>query len=307
MSVAHDRAMPPGPCRNCGAALPSPARYCGQCGQETALHPPTLSEFVHEFVGHYVALEGALWRTLKLLLFKPGQLTREYLEGRRRRYVLPLRIYLTASFLFFLIVKLLPSAVDQAAVDSATRLPAQQAAQAIRESAASAPAEAGVPALVLLHDTGCGAASAPACNAFERSLYRIGERFRSDPRRFVERMSSRFSASVPYAVFLMLPAFAGIVALVYRRRGRTYGEHFVFSLHLHAFWFLALLAMMLLPVSGSDLVALAVPVHGVLALRTVYGGRWGATLGRAALVSVLYGLLLLLVTLGLVATLLTFA
>ncbi|MFZ5544798.1 MAG: DUF3667 domain-containing protein [Pseudomonadota bacterium] len=212
-----------------------------------------------------MAVEGALWRTLKLLLFKPGQLTREYLAGRRRRYVLPLRIYLTASFLFFLIVKLLPSAVDEAALESAARLPARAAAEAIRESAASAAAPAHEPALVLLHETGCTAASAPPCNAFERTIHRIGERFRSDPRRFVEHMKSRFSASVPYAVFLLLPA------------------------------------------SGSDLVLLAAPVHSALALRTVYGGGWAPTLARTLFIGVLYGLLLLLATLGLVAVLLAFA
>ncbi|MFZ5544799.1 MAG: hypothetical protein ACOZJZ_14665 [Pseudomonadota bacterium] len=50
MSIAHEGAVPQGPCRNCGTAWPAPARYCAQCGQETALHPPTLGEFVHEFV-----------------------------------------------------------------------------------------------------------------------------------------------------------------------------------------------------------------------------------------------------------------
>src|SRR6202000_2557918 len=99
-------AMPPPPprpalaCRNCGAQAPS--KFCPDCGQETTLHPPTLGEFLHEFVGHYVALEGTLW----LLLCRPGWLTREYLGGRRRRYVLPLRLYLTASFVFFLVLKL---------------------------------------------------------------------------------------------------------------------------------------------------------------------------------------------------------
>src|ERR1700761_5250521 len=95
-------------CRNCGHQ--APLEFCPACGQETALHPPTLVEFLHEFVGHYVALEGTLWQTLKLLLTRPGRLTREYLGGRRRRYVLPLRLYLTCSFLFFLVVKLTPDA-----------------------------------------------------------------------------------------------------------------------------------------------------------------------------------------------------
>ena len=84
---AHGEATA-GPCRNCGAELASlapPTDFCPRCGQETAQHRPTLGEFLHEFVGHYVALEGALWRTLGLLLLKPGRLTREYLAGRRRR------------------------------------------------------------------------------------------------------------------------------------------------------------------------------------------------------------------------------
>lgn len=308
MSATHPPA-PAARCRNCGADLQhevSP-RFCPQCGQETALHPPTLGEFVHEFVGHYVALEGALWRSLRLLLLQPGRLTREYLEGRRRRYVLPLRLYLSASFLFFLMIKLLPSAVDEAALERAARLPADASSAQIHAAAASAAGSSPLPAIVIEQQIDCGTGGAPACNRFERFVNRVGERFRGDPRRFVEHMRSRFASSVPYAVFLMLPAFAGIVMLAYRGRRRTYGEHFVFSLHLHAFWFLALLAVALLPKDPSDLVLLAIPVYGVLALRRVYGGSWGGAIARGLLVSLLYGLLLLAATVLLVAALLSLA
>ncbi|MGO4382104.1 DUF3667 domain-containing protein [Pseudoduganella sp. RAF53_2] len=64
------------------------------CGQEARLHPLSLLEFLHEFVGHYVALEGKLWGSITRLLFHPGLLTNEYLAGRRKRYVEPLRLYL---------------------------------------------------------------------------------------------------------------------------------------------------------------------------------------------------------------------
>ena len=107
----HAASEQPGPCRNCRAALaaePAPL-YCWRCGQETRLHEPTFLEFVHEFIGHYVAVEGSLWRTLKALVASPGKLTAEYFAGRRRRYVLPLRIYLSASFVFFLVVKVIGS------------------------------------------------------------------------------------------------------------------------------------------------------------------------------------------------------
>lgn len=96
----------PSVCPNCGDALRPSDRFCSHCGQDTANHPPTLWEFIHEFATHYVALEGALWRTLKALVFHPGFLTTEYLAGRRMRYVLPLRLLLTLGFVFFLLAKL---------------------------------------------------------------------------------------------------------------------------------------------------------------------------------------------------------
>ena len=95
-------------CRNCGA--PAGGKYCPECGQDTAPHPPTAREFLHEFAAHYVAIEGSLWITLRKLLV-PGALTLDYFAGRKRRYVHPLRLYLTASVVFFLVAKVfLPSA-----------------------------------------------------------------------------------------------------------------------------------------------------------------------------------------------------
>jgi Protein of unknown function (DUF3667) len=94
-------------CRNCDANLGElPANFCPACGQDTLNHPPAFWEFVHEFVTHYVALEGKLWKTLWLLFVKPAELTREYRAGRKQRYISPLRLYITASFLFFLVVKI---------------------------------------------------------------------------------------------------------------------------------------------------------------------------------------------------------
>jgi hypothetical protein len=91
-------------CANCDAPLSG--HYCSQCGQEAVLHTASVREFLHEFIGHYVALEGKLWGSLKRLIFQPGELTNEYMRGRRVRYVQPLRMYLTFSVLFFALFKL---------------------------------------------------------------------------------------------------------------------------------------------------------------------------------------------------------
>ena len=86
-------------CRNCGA--PAPGTFCPQCGQETAIALPTPRQFLKEAAGRYVALDGRMWRTLAALLFRPGFLTREYLAGRRRRYIRPARLFLVLSIAMF--------------------------------------------------------------------------------------------------------------------------------------------------------------------------------------------------------------
>ena len=100
----------------------------------------------------------------------------------------------------------------------------------------------------------------------------------------------------PYAVFLMVPVFAGLLRLAWRGTGLTYGAHFVMALHLHAFAFLVLLAADLLPASLDGVAMLLIGAHAVLAARRVYGSGWPGTLARALGVGTVYGLLLALGT-----------
>lgn len=326
-ALPHDAGHSHGaqePCRNCGADIPAlqpPARYCAQCGQETALHPPHVAEFLHEFIGHYIALEGALWKTLAMLVLQPGRLTREYFQGRRRRYVLPLRLYLTASFLFFIVIKLLPSVtaldgshamiVDNPNATAAERTAAAQraASEALAEldpeeraaaEAAMRAASAQAHAASQPHLRDC-AASGAQCGFVKRTVGRVLQRWHEHPREAGEHFKALMLSLAPYAVFLMLPVFAAVVMLAYRNRHMLYGEHVVFSLHMHSFWFVALLVVALLPESISGLGLFALPLYGLWAMRHVYGGRWWPTLLRAAFVSVTYGVALLLGTLALLA------
>ena len=90
-------------CANRGAPfVPERRRFCPECGQETDVAPPRLREFLQQFGGAYLSTEGALWRTLKLLLFKSGELTARYLAGQRKHHMLPLRLYPTISLLTLL-------------------------------------------------------------------------------------------------------------------------------------------------------------------------------------------------------------
>jgi hypothetical protein len=293
--VSHVPARTDFACRNCGTD--APLKFCPECGQETTLHPPTLREFVHEFVGHYVALEGALWRTLGLLLCRPGRLTREYLDGRRRRYVLPLRLYLTASFLFFLVLKLVAGTVTpgmKVLVDGRDIAVAEYRAQiASAAHAASGAASAASGArFEVLKANDCGDAGQRKCTHVEQALNAAFERAQENPQEALDHAREHFLHWAPYAIFLLLPAFAGIMQLTYRGRGMTYGEHFVFSLHLHAFWFLAAMVLVAMPEPVVAAGQFAVLVYGVWAMRETYGGSWWSTALRALLASLLYAVLL---------------
>lgn len=119
-------------CPNCQTALgDSPGKFCPGCGQSTAVHIPTVAEFVHEFANHYVALEGKLWRTLGTLFFKPGALTREYLIGRRERYVLPLKLFLTFSIVFFIALKFIQPPLALGSSPAAERTAQVQAGKSV--------------------------------------------------------------------------------------------------------------------------------------------------------------------------------
>ncbi|MFZ2990670.1 DUF3667 domain-containing protein [Ideonella sp.] len=320
----------PSQCRNCGhdlAALPE-AHFCPHCGQETVLHPPTLWEFVHEFITHYVALEGALWRTLGALLLRPGKLTREYFHGRRKHYVLPLRVYLTASFVFFLVVKLLggshttvhdfeeetlaaisssqpadaasaASAASTASAASATSTASAASSAAVALQSASAassadeePRSARSQARRAAMATYLACAKAPgSCNWLDTNIGKFIIKSQTADAQHID-WQPRIVATAPYAIFLMLPLFAGLLQLIYWGRRMPYGEHFVFSLHLHSFWFIALLLLNLLPDALVAFPLLAIPVYGCWAMRNVYGGSWWSTLTRASVLSAVYGVLL---------------
>jgi hypothetical protein len=87
-----------GACLNCGSPLTGP--YCHACGQRAHVHR-TLSAFFHDLLHGVLHFEGKTWRTLPLLAWKPGKLTREYIDGKRASYVSPIALFLFVVFLSF--------------------------------------------------------------------------------------------------------------------------------------------------------------------------------------------------------------
>lgn len=85
-------------CLNCGTALIGP--NCHSCGQSGHVHR-TLSGMAHDILHGVFHFDGKLWRTLPLLAWRPGELTRRYIEGERARFVSPMALFLFSIFFMF--------------------------------------------------------------------------------------------------------------------------------------------------------------------------------------------------------------
>src|SRR5689334_2954239 len=75
-------------CTECGAELSG--AYCQACGMKKLdRHSLALKHFLHHATHELLHLDSKIFRTLRVLLFRPGKLTTQYLEGKRLRYVSP--------------------------------------------------------------------------------------------------------------------------------------------------------------------------------------------------------------------------
>lgn len=94
-------------CLNCGTELKGP--FCYYCGQPDRNFMRFFPALLRDLMEDLLDLDSRFMRTIKPLLFKPGRLTKDFMNGRRFRYTPPMRLYIFASIAFFLLAALLSS------------------------------------------------------------------------------------------------------------------------------------------------------------------------------------------------------
>jgi len=213
--------MTHGECANCGAALTGP--YCAACGQHAHESARSVGVLFHDAWHIITHVDSRFWRTMYLLLLRPGRLTQEYFAERRARYLPPVRVYLVLSILFFALGSIGPSAVPESVIAPPRTAPtAALGAQGFN-----------------FDTTDCAKMKSsfqwlenPLRRACERNIAKGGAPVRA-----------AFIANVPKMMFVFLPMMALVMRLLYWRPRRHYVEHLVFFLHTHAAMFLILLLM----------------------------------------------------------------
>ena len=252
-------------CLNCGAHLYG--RYCQDCGQSADDHHRSIGHLLWEAVEGFTHLDGRLAKTLPALLFHPGRLARDHIEGRRQRHVPPFRLFLITLLVFMF----------------AAELAVSHGRTAVRS-----PREVKIAAHFQLGDQKVEVVRAEHAKAAvdkESPNDQLGRWLKAHIDRAVQSQEYYLMLVFQWAhrlAVLLLPILAGLLTLVYVYKRRFYVyDHLVVSMQYLSFCFLlwGLIWLIPEPVTGwLFLPALAwTPFNLYLILRAAYGSsRCGA-------------------------------
>ena len=228
-------------CENCGAMLTGP--FCSQCGQRHHEHPVhSLRHFLQEATEDLTHADSRLWLTLRALLFRPGLLTREFLRGRRARYLSPVRLYLVVSLLFFIVAELAATLAPSPPVRVVDTAHGFNMTVGTGRAAATATA----PATGTIRGQAAQQHVCQQAGAFSAQVSAwFGRRVEHScvaamAAGGVERFERALQRNLERAMFLLLPLLAAAMLPLYRTPRRHYVEHLLFFLHNHACLFVVL-------------------------------------------------------------------
>ncbi len=90
-------------CLNCNHPLDISDKYCSNCGQLNSTKKLSFNDFFLEFFAGIFSYDSRMRRTLSTLIFRPGKISRNYINGMRTRYANPFRFFLSVAIIFFII------------------------------------------------------------------------------------------------------------------------------------------------------------------------------------------------------------
>lgn len=286
-------------CLNCGAALSGP--YCSQCGQHAHVHR-TLEAFFHDFAHGVLHFEGKIFRTLPLLAWRPGELTRRYIDGQRASFVSPIALFLFCVFLMFGVVGLTSNTVHvsaKASADAARELKKDQVKLDVlqqQRAGASQPVASALDekiselknemtALQAVKEGKVDASLSLAGNYLGGLNNQLGKAAKNPELLFykIKTNAYKFSwalipISVPF-VWLLFP---------FNRRFRLY-DHTVFVTYSLCFMMLLLAAGSVIGLVSDSIASIAwffPPIHMYRQIRGTYGVSKRGALWRAALLTI---------------------
>lgn len=290
----------PSICSNCGQEVPE--LYCTKCGQSIKEIRVSFHSLVRDSITELFNYDSKFFRSVIPLFFKPGFLTHAYLDGKRVRYVSPLRLYILSSVLFFLTLAVVSGQTGSARSEDTVRQSVSSSSNHEAEEDPQTPkAEISPP----VSNTNSRRARFTEARLADNTWFGriINERLDAQDRKiqemgydaFMQELVKSFLASLPKALFLLMPFFALLLKFCYWRSDPLYIDHLVFAFHYHAFVYVLASSLLILGSLADGLLAFSIlfglfsyPTYLLLAMKRVYQQNWIWTLLKFFVTSLIY-------------------
>ncbi len=304
-------------CKNCDTAFTG--RYCPECGQSVDDFDKPFGFILVNFLGDFFAFDTRFFRTINSLVVKPGFLPNQFFDGKRAPYAPPIRIFIFSSFLMFLLLQWQTSRIFREslqnesgseqissgnAVNIADSVKANQYEIIITDSIVSVDLDP----LIFSNPSTLKLQFEQAIKAMEKNLEKAEtEEEKKEIRQLIrtfsdpEMMVNKVLKLMSWAFFLLLPVFALILKLFYRKV--HFVRHLIFSIYIHSFIFIVLIIIVLLNIIFGNsanwaglVVFLTIPVYLIIAMKHFYKQRILAVLSRFVGVTFFYSIVFIVVS-----------
>lgn len=215
-------------CQNCGYTVE--VEYCSKCGQKNTETRQSFTHLAAHFAEDLTHYDSAFWKTLKYLIFRPGKLTIEYLEGHRMRYVPPVKLYIFVSFVTFLLMSILSN--DVMKIENGTPL---NMSEILKEKGASFRNEKIKYYSLKEYDSKQNALPADQKSNFvyrwmDKSVLEAMEKNID-----YSKLGEKFVQTLPKVLFIYMPIFAFWLWLFHGKKRWMFFDHSIYTLHYFSF------------------------------------------------------------------------
>ena len=296
-------------CPNCNH--PITGKYCSHCGQSVVdFHRPFIT-IVRDLLGDLVAMDNRLFRTLIPLFLRPGFLVKEFMKGRRVRYMPPFKLYLFVTFVAFLLLSYnhAPSnggkdalllkgnngksfSLDSLLMEDDDQKIVVQKAVAQKSDTVHISPNKHLDFAIAQSDGDDGGSEERSMEHKVRALINL---YKLNPGLVIDNVFKKLSQTL----FVILPLFALFLALLYVRQRRYLIEHMLVSVNYHSFIFLIIILSELFYMIGwsvTTTVAVylyaAIPIRLFVALKMYYKQSWLKTTVKFMILSFFYNIML---------------
>jgi hypothetical protein len=259
-------------CLNCGAEVTG--KFCPNCGQENLETKENFFHLAGHFIADYFHYDSKFFRSFIPLFTKPGFLTREYWDGRRVHYIHPLRLFFFITILFIIVTTYFYS-----------RFGAEMKTRLIERDKAA-----------VQLDTNRFATMKPADKIFFKgdsvTLQSMRAQLKGEERRIGKIMVGidHVFVNLKYVMFILLPLYAVVFKILYRKQRLYYVDHLVYAMHLQCFSYVLLALLLMLPIvspisisSIRQIAFFVILVYVMISVHNLYHQKLWKTLVKSLL------------------------